>query len=43
MKTLGLYALIISLASLAAAVLPTEDPAEMHVALAIGGRGSVSP
>lgn len=39
MKSIGLYAFVISLASLAAAVQPAEDPAEVHAALAIAGRG----
>lgn len=35
MKPLAIYACVISLSSLAAAVQPSEEPAELHAALAM--------
>ena len=43
MKPFGLYVFVISLASLAAAVQPSEQPAEAHAALAISGPAFASP
>lgn len=39
MKSLTLYALVISTTFVAAAVQPAEEPAEMHVAMALAGPG----
>ncbi len=39
MNPSGIYAAVISLASLAAAVQPSDNPVEIHAALAIAGNG----
>lgn len=39
MKSLTLYALVISTTFAAAAVQPSDEPAEMHMAMALAGPG----